>query len=77
MSMIKQQEIKNIGRDCYIDVLKSLSIVIVMLIHFDQSFNCPIGIISRVAAIGARAPQFFFVISAYLTWKSIERKGII
>lgn len=67
---------KQAGRESYIDVLKGISILFVILVHFEQKWSAPCGILSKVSIVGARAPQFFFVISAYLTWQSIERHGI-
>ena len=33
-------------------------------------------LLNKIAKIGARAPQLFFIISAFLTWKSIDKRGI-
>ncbi len=76
LTKLRQKMIVNQARDCYVDVIKGITIILVVLVHFNQNWDCPISILSMASAIGARAPQFFFVISAYLTWKSIDRKGI-
>ncbi len=60
----------------YIDTLKGLAILGVFLLHFDMTFPCPTNLISKISAIGARAPQLFFIISAYLTWKSIDKPSL-
>lgn len=64
------------ARDSYIDILKGISILLVLLVHFNQKWTAPIGLISKLSAVGARAPQFFFLISAFLTWKSIDKHGM-
>ncbi len=56
--------------------MKGIAILLVILVHFDQNWTAPYNILQKVSAIGARAPQFFFVISAFLTWRSIEKNGI-
>ena len=64
------------SRDNYIDVLKGIAIIFVVLIHFEQKWEAPFLLLNKIAKIGARAPQLFFIISAFLTWKSINRYGI-
>lgn len=44
--------------------------------YFNNAWNSPVGIISKVSAIGARCPQLFFIISAYLTWASLSRHEV-
>lgn len=59
----------------YIDILKAIAIIGVVLVHFNGVWSAPNGIINRVSSIGARCPQFFFFISAYLTCFSIKKKN--
>ena len=48
----------------------------VILVHFNNAWSSPIGIISKISAIGARCPQLFFIISAYLTWAMLSRREV-
>lgn len=48
----------------------------VILVHFNNVWSSLNGILSKVSAIGARCPQLFFIISAYLTWAALEGKSI-
>lgn len=57
----------------YIDFLKGIAILGVVLVHFNNSIPCPNYIINSASSIGARCPQLFFVISAYLTWKGLAK----
>lgn len=61
-------------RKYYIDVLKGIAMLAVILVHFNNAWNSPSGILNKVSAIGARCPQLFFIISAYLTWASLEKR---
>ena len=65
--------IKKADREYYIDVLKGLAMLGVILVHFSVFWNSPNKLLNMVAAIGARCPQLFFLISAYLTWKSLDK----
>lgn len=58
----------------YIDVLKGLAILGVIMVHFNAKWICPSSVLSSLSAIGARCPQLFFLISAFLTWGSINKK---
>lgn len=46
----------------------------VILVHFNNAWNAPSGILNKASAIGARCPQLFFIISAYLTWYALDKK---
>ena len=48
----------------------------VILVHFNNAWNAPIGILNKASAIGARCPQLFFIISAYLTWTALDKKPV-
>lgn len=48
----------------------------VILVHFNNAWSSPVLIISKASAIGARCPQLFFIISAYLTWYSLSKHGV-
>lgn len=63
-------------RSPWLDVLKALAMLGVILIHFNNAWNSPIPIISKASAIGARCPQLFFIISAYLTWASLAKHDV-
>ena len=58
----------------YIDVLKGLAILGVIMVHFNAKWVSPSSALSSLSAIGARCPQLFFLISAFLTWGSINKK---
>lgn len=63
-------------RTPYIDTLKGLAMLGVIMVHMNNSIPAPNSILSKVAAIGARCPQLFFIISAYLTWRSLSLHGL-
>lgn len=48
----------------------------VILVHFNNAWNAPIGVLNKVSAIGARCPQVFFIISAYLTWTALDKNPV-
>ena len=50
-----------------------MAILAVILIHFRNGWHSPNLLLDKVSAIGARCPQLFFIISAYLTWDSLDR----
>ena len=50
----------------YIDALKGIAILLVVLVHFNQSFNAPNHIIRLLSGLGSHGVQFFFIISAFL-----------
>lgn len=60
-------------REYYIDVLKGAAMIAVVLIHFNNGWHSPNSLLDKVSAVGARCPQLFFIISAYLTWTSLDR----
>ena len=45
----------------------------VILVHFNNGRRSPNVLFGRVSAVGARCPQLFFIISAYLTWASLDK----
>lgn len=58
----------------FIDLLKGLAIIGVVLVHFNGQWKCPNHYINTASAIGARCPQLFFIVSAFLTWMSIDKR---
>lgn len=57
-------------RDMYLDALKGVSILMIILVHSDTSaFN---GIIRNLLNSGARGVQMFFIISTVLLLKSFD-----
>lgn len=46
----------------------------VVLVHFNGKFVAQVGFISKMSSVGARCPQLFFIISAFLTWMELERR---
>lgn len=63
-------------RSLWLDVLKALAMLGVILVHFNNAWGSPISIISKASALGARCPQLFFIISAYLTWATLSRHEV-
>lgn len=63
----------NNNRLLWIDFLKGFAILGVILVHFNGVINAPSHTFNSIAAIGARCPQLFFIISAYLCWYSISK----
>ena len=64
------------SRSSWLDVLKGLAMLGVILVHFNNAWSSPISFASKISAIGARCPQLFFIISAYLTWATISRRNV-
>lgn len=58
----------------WIDICKGFAICAVVLVHFNQEFCVPFTPLARAASIGARGPQLFFIISAFLTWFSLSKR---
>jgi peptidoglycan/LPS O-acetylase OafA/YrhL len=56
-----------------IDVFKGLAILGVVLLHYNSALECPSLLFGKLTAIGARCPQVFFVLSAFLSWKSLDQ----
>lgn len=48
----------------------------VVLVHFNNGWCSPNSLLNKVSAVGARCPQLFFIISAYLTWASLDRHPV-
>ena len=59
----------------WLDILKALAMIGVILVHFNNIWPSPINILSKLNAVGAKCPQLFFIISAYLTWTALEKNG--
>lgn len=57
----------------WIDILKAFAMVGVILVHFNNAWSSPINILSKISTLGAKCPQLFFIISAYLTWNGLEK----
>ena len=45
------------AREYYIDVLKGMAMLAVILVHFNNVWNAPVNILNKASAIGARCPQ--------------------
>ncbi len=54
----------------YLDILKGLAILGVMMVHFIQAPN---GIVSLIANCGCFCPQLFFVITAFLLVRTAHK----
>ena len=63
-------------REYYIDVLKGVAMLAVVLVHFNNGWCSPNLLLNKVSAVGAKCPQLFFIISAYLTWASLDRHPV-
>lgn len=63
-------------RPQWLDILKALAMIGVILVHFNNIWPSPINILSKLNSVGAKCPQLFFIISAYLTWTALEKNGI-
>lgn len=74
LSLIPPPEFKY-DRYLYLDVLKGLAILGVFFLHYNMSYPSSLPYVSKFSAIGARCPQLFFIISAFLTWSSFERES--
>lgn len=59
----------------WIDILKGIAILLVVLVHYNQNFTAPLPFFSKIASIGARGPQLFLIISAFLTWASLSKRN--
>lgn len=58
-----------------LDFLKGLAMIGVIVVHFNSYYQSPSHIMSLVAEVGSRCPQLFFIISAFLTWKSLSKNN--
>lgn len=58
----------------YLDFLKGIALAGVILVHFVQIWGSPSRILSIIGYGGARCPQIFFIVSAYLTWFSLSKQ---
>ena len=56
----------------YIDSLKGWAILAVIMIHSGAAL-IP-GIVGEIGALGSRGVQLFFLISAFLAWKSLNKQ---
>ena len=63
----------NANRYRWIDSIKGISILGVVMIH--SGAMAIDGVIGNVARYGSTFVQAFFVVSAFLAWKSIEKTG--
>lgn len=45
----------------------------VVMVHFNGAWQSPSNSLHFLSSIGARCPQLFFIISGFLTWRSIDR----
>lgn len=48
----------------------------VIMVHLNNAIPAPNSLLSKVATVGAKCPQLFFIISAYMTWKSLDAHGL-
>ncbi len=60
----------------YLDFFKGIAILGVVLAHYSILCPSPNHIIGALCTSGSRCPQLFFIISAFLTWYSLDRKDI-
>ncbi len=58
------------NRELYLDVLKGVAMIGVILVHFGAAPN---SIVRAIVYSGARCPQLFFIISSFLTWRAMKR----
>lgn len=54
----------------FLDVLKGIAMLGVIWVHY---YKAPNSILAAAANIGARCPQLFFIVSAFLTWRVIDQ----
>ena len=72
-NLLASKQASKQAREYYIDVLKGVAMLAVVLVHFNNGWGSPNLLLNKVSAVGARCPQLFFIISAYLTWASLDR----
>ena len=75
-NLLASKQASKQAREYYIDVLKGLAMLAVILVHFNNGRHSPNSLLNKVSAVGARCPQLFFIISAYLTWTSLDRNPV-
>lgn len=57
----------------YIDFLKGIAMLGVILVHFNQSFTAPSTGLKALSGFGEHGVQLFFMISAFLLWHSFSK----
>lgn len=57
----------------YIDFLKGIAMLGVILVHYNQSFTAPGARLIALSGFGEHGVQVFFMISAFLLWHSYSR----
>ncbi|NEM96596.1 acyltransferase family protein [Pontibacter burrus] len=72
MKTLQKQETKKIQ---YIDTLRGVAILMVMLVHTSQSVENLPQLSSRLADLGKLGVQLFFILSAYTLCLSASRRG--
>lgn len=60
----------------YIDNLKGIAILLVVAVHLNLCFPIE-GLWAKICTEGASMPQLFFIISAFLTWKSLDKNPVM
>lgn len=65
------------SRLLFIDNLKGLAIIGVILVHFSSQWSSHSDKLDVISSFGARCPQLFFIISSFLTWKSLNKMKVL
>ncbi|WP_026520223.1 acyltransferase family protein [Butyrivibrio sp. FCS006] len=65
-------ELTNKKRDFSLDLLRALSCIMVMGVHIGQRFSIP-GALGRFFEKGSTGVSFFFILSGYLAFVSMDR----
>lgn len=58
-----------------LDFLKGMAILLIVAVHLN-GFCSTSSYVSSIASFGSSMPHLFFIISAYLTWRTLEHKGL-
>lgn len=58
-----------------LDFLKGIAILWVVAVHLNGFWSTS-SLVGSVASLGSSMPHLFFIISAYLTWRSLEHRGL-
>ncbi len=79
MRAFAEKLLNNKNRDFSLDLLRALSCIMVVGVHINQRFNMP-GILGEFFEKGSTGVSFFFILSGYLAYVSMDRifneKGI-
>lgn len=61
------------GKLVYVDVLKGLAILAIILVHYNQAYVAPNPLIRSISGFGMHGVQIFFILSTFLLWRSLEK----